>query len=108
MDELLAKIKRKLKISDTNSDLLLTDYIGDCSQEILNRFNNPSMLIVPTRYNGNIVNAVVELYSKSGAEGEIAHNENGVNRTYVTTEYPKILYSNIVPFVGSPIKVITI
>ena len=35
-----------------------------------------------------IVMAVVELDAKEGAEGEIAHSENGISRSYKGSDYP--------------------
>lgn len=37
------------------------------------------------------------LYNKMGAEGETAHNENGVNRTYENAHIPDSMLDCIVP-----------
>lgn len=45
--------------------------------------------------------AVVDLYSKEGAEGETSHNENGINRSYENAYISKSIFNDIVPFVRS-------
>ena len=37
------------------------------------------------------------LYNKMGAEGEVSHNENGVNRTYENAHIPDSMLDCIVP-----------
>ena len=44
--------------------------------------------------------AVVDLMCKEGAEGEISHSENGVNREYENAYISKSIFSNILPYVG--------
>ena len=38
------------------------------------------------------------LLNKRGAEGEKAHSENGVSRTYSSTDIPQELLNEITPF----------
>lgn len=42
----------------------------------------------------------LDLYNKSGAEGELAHSENGVSRTYESSWVSEQLLSKIVPMCG--------
>ena len=42
----------------------------------------------------------LDLYNKSGAEGEVAHSENGVSRSYESSWISQQLLSEIVPFAG--------
>jgi hypothetical protein len=42
----------------------------------------------------------VELFSKMGAEGQTAHNENGINRTYESAGVSNSLLRRIVPICG--------
>lgn len=57
------------------------------------------MILNDMQMNKNkIAMAVVELDAKEGAEGETAHNENGINRTYSNMICP-LAYAYIVPFV---------
>lgn len=43
----------------------------------------------------------LDLYNKSGAEGELAHSENGVSRTYESSWVSEQLLSEIVPMCGA-------
>lgn len=42
----------------------------------------------------------LDLYNKSGAEGELAHSENGVSRTYESSWVSEQLLSEVVPMCG--------
>jgi hypothetical protein len=55
---------------------------------------------VPNRYETKQVEIAVYLYNKRGAEGQTAHNENGINRTYESADVPESLMRGITPFVG--------
>lgn len=44
----------------------------------------------------------LDLYNKSGAEGELAHSENGVSRTYESSWVSEQLLSEVVPMCGVP------
>ena len=56
---------------------------------------------VPTKYEHIQLQACVVLYNKKGAEGQTAHNEQGVNRTYEVGDIPNSLLKRIVPVAGS-------
>lgn len=47
------------------------------------------------RFYGQVMNVARYDYNQIGAEGEIGHNENGVNRTYVDR---KSLWNGVIPF----------
>lgn len=54
-------------------------------------------LEVPVRYDGLQVDIAVALWARRGAEGESAHSENGISRTYDPVEdYLK----RVVPCIG--------
>ena len=44
--------------------------------------------------------AALEIYSKTGAEGQITHSENGISRTYDAGGLSKALLAEIVPVCG--------
>lgn len=43
--------------------------------------------------------AVVDLYMKSGAEGEVSHSENGISRAYENAYISSSIFSDVLPFV---------
>ena len=52
------------------------------------------------RYNDLLYRVAVDLYNKTGAEGERVHTENGVSRTYESSWISEQLLSEVVPLVG--------
>ena len=61
-----------------------------------------TVFIVPDKYAYTQVKAAAYLLDKRGATGEIAHNENGVNRTYESADIPPSLLQGVVPMAGVP------
>ena len=58
---------------------------GDPPEELERRYENLQLRIA------------VELYNKQGAEGEIAHSENGISRTYSSSWISEELLSEVTP-----------
>lgn len=55
---------------------------------------------VPTKYDTTHVEIAAYMVNKRGAEGEKAHSENGVSRTYENGDIPTSLLRRIVPVAG--------
>lgn len=55
---------------------------------------------VPSKYETLQVEAACYLLNKRGAEGEISHNENGINRSYEEADLPKSMLRAITPMCG--------
>lgn len=86
--EKLAKIKLQIGIGDTSLDAKLMDYLDSAEREILswmyiNRADVPEDAIMPKKYEIVQCQAVIEGFNHEGGEGELSHNENGINRTFV-------------------------
>lgn len=104
---MIEKLKLLLEISDDTEDTLLNLYLDIAKQKILDRlypFDN-TKLEVPTRYELKLLEIAQYLYLKRGAEGQVTHNENGINRTYENADVPESLMRGIVPYCGLPTKV---
>lgn len=89
---------------DTASDELLTALLSQSEGIVLNKrypFGIPEESTVPTQYEHVQLQIAVELFSKMGAEGQTAHNENGINRTYEAADVSPSLLKRIVPICGS-------
>ena len=56
---------------------------------------------VPSQYDGLQLQCCVALFNKKGAEGQTAHKENGIDRTYEAGDIPESLLKQVVPLVGS-------
>lgn len=55
---------------------------------------------IPAQYDGVQVEIAAYMLNKRGAEGETAHSENGVSRTYENGDIPASLLRRITPKVG--------
>ncbi len=98
----LEQLKSLLGISGTDEDALLLTLLSIAAQKILNRVYpyDSTVTEVPARYEAKQVEIAVYLYNKRGAEGQIVHNENGINRTYESADVPESLMRGITPYVG--------
>lgn len=102
----LEKISRlEVLISPDTADTdLLSLLLEQAGSIVLNRrypFGAPDGAIVPNIYEHIQLQIAVELFSKMGAEGQTAHNENGVNRSFEAADISPSLLKRIVPVVGS-------
>ena len=92
---------------DKASDDLLVYLLSAAEGIVLNRrypFGHPEDATVPKAYEHIQLKIAVELFSKMGAEGQTAHDENGVKRTYEAGDVSNSLLRQITPLVGSVTK----
>jgi hypothetical protein len=103
VEDLLEKLKLYLGISDTSEDNLLLLLLDVSAKKILEKLYpfDSTKTEIPTRYQTKQIEIAQFLYNKRGAEGEVSHYENGVNRTYENADIPDSLMRGITPFVGS-------
>lgn len=97
--EQLEKLKKR--INDDNC-ILLNELLESAKNIILSKrypcSDYPKNL--ENRYKDLQVRIAVDLYNKLGAEGELAHSENGVSRSYGAENVSTDLLKEIVPKVG--------
>lgn len=89
---------------DTAGSELLVVLLEQSEGIVLNRrypFGIPEGAAVPAEYEQVQLQIAVELFSKRGAEGQVAHSENGINRTYEAADVSPSLLRRIVPVCGS-------
>ena len=89
---------------DTASTELISHLLWQAEGIVLSRrypFGVPEGATVSRVYEHIQLQIAVELYSKMGAEGQTAHNENGVNRSYEAADVSPSLLRRIVPVAGS-------
>lgn len=79
-------IVKALVGNDTSAtDTLIAVYLDDAKEAILNRrfpFGFDEGAEVPTMYERTQCKLAARYFFRRGAEGEISHNEDGVNRSY--------------------------
>ena len=88
--------------SDGWSDNDLRAYLGIAGQKIINRAYpyNDTVTEVPVRYGYLQCEIATYLLNKRGAEGEVAHGENGISRTYENADVPDSMLSDVIPHCG--------
>ena len=80
--------------TDEYSDEQITKFLALAEARILQKmypFTMPEGATVPTRYHMVECELAVRKMMKQGAEGEKAHAENGVNRTYNSADEKDLL-----------------
>lgn len=101
---LLEKLKRQLEIREFDishlDDEILFDEIEDAIEAVNDRrhFISTDQKLFEDKYKGIVIRLVICSFSKMGAEGQLAHSENGVSRTYAgASEFPNDILKEIVP-----------
>ena len=88
---------------DTATDELLIILVDQSEGIVRNRrypFGAPEGATVPAHYEHIQLQIAVELFSKMGSEGQTAHAENGINRSYESADVSPSLLRRIVPICG--------
>lgn len=92
----------KTRLTENVSDIELEDLLESAKAVILSRrfpFGEVPE-ILEERYKDLQIRIAVEMYAKRGAEGETAHSENGVSRTYSSAGVSEELLREITPKAG--------
>lgn len=95
---------RVLISPDTADDGLLSILLSQAAGIVLNKrypFGQPEGAEVPKAYEHIQLQIAVELFAKMGAEGQTAHKENGIDRTYEAADVSPSLLKRIIPICGS-------
>ena len=84
------------------SDDVLISYLTIAGRKIINRAYPYDDTIgeVPRRYGYLQCEIACYLLNKRGAEGQTAHSENGVNRSYESADVPESMLSEVIAHVG--------
>lgn len=81
------------------SDGILNSYLKIAGQMIINRAYpyDDTVTEVPRRYGILQCEIATYLLNKRGADGETAHSENGISRTYENADVPDSMLADVVP-----------
>ena len=95
-------LKSLVEIVGDTKDKALTVYLDLAAQKILERLYpfDKEQREVPQRYAYRQCEIAAYFWNKRGAEGETAHNENGISRTYENADVPESMMKGILPFAG--------
>ena len=89
----------KIRITENVNDVELEDILESAKAVILSRrfpFGEQPTEI-EDRYKDLQIRIAVEMFNKKGAEGETAHSENGISRTYQSANVSEDLLKEITP-----------
>ena len=89
---------------EEDSDSVLSTYL-DQARAVILQYAYPygvpaSVTDVPPQYEHLQLDIAAYKLNKRGAEGETAHSENGVSRSYEDADIPKSMLRQIVPLAG--------
>ena len=93
------KLKMVKAMTGEQNEEVLSTYLAIAGNKVLKRLYpfGTTDTAVPDRYALNQVEIACFLLNKRGAEGQTAHNENGIYRTYEDGDVPPSLLREIVP-----------
>ena len=97
-----------IKTGDSDEELLY-DLLETAKYAILARrfpfgdypTDDDGNVVLEARYLDLQYRMALDMYNKQGAEGEIAHAENGVSRSYESSWISAQLLEEVTPFVGT-------
>ena len=89
-------------MTEGTNDSTVSAYLGIAGNKICRKAYpfDPTVTEVPEQYHFLQVEIAVYLLNKRGAEGEAAHSENGISRTYENGDVPPSMLRQIVPVCG--------
>nr|DAO37499.1 MAG TPA: tail connector protein [Bacteriophage sp.] len=92
-----------LKVMVGNEDdEILSTYLMLAGKKILSRAYpyDDTVTNVPYQYEALQLEIAAYLINKRGAEGQTAHSENGISRTYENADVPSSMLKSITPHCG--------
>lgn len=96
--------EQKIEVINTMTDKLYDEnmivvYMDSAEAIIMQKaypFGN-APAVMPMQYDRTHIDVAVYLLNKRGAEGETTHTENGVSRTYESSDVPQSMLRGIIP-----------
>ena len=87
-------------------DNIIIAYLNIAGRKIINRAfpYDPNTTEVPKKYEILQCEIAVYMLNKRGAEGQTAHSENGISRSYESADVPESMLGGIVPYCGVVVK----
>lgn len=94
------KLSMLKTMTGETDEAMLSVYLSIAANKVCRRAYpfDDTVTAVPHRYDFNQVGIAAYLVNKRGAEGETAHSENGISRSYEDGDVPPTLLREIVPF----------
>ena len=92
----------KAMVGESDTEEVLLAYLNIAGRKVINRAYpyGTEETEVPSRYDFLQCEIAAYLLNKRGAEGQTAHSENGISRSYESADVPESLLGAITPMVG--------
>lgn len=101
LEEKLAKVKQILGITDESYDEKLTMYLNLSKDELLSWLYSgkipEGVTDVPPMYEVTQIMACVVGFGLEGAEGQLAHSENGISRSWKYSDMVEYIRNHVFP-----------
>ena len=91
--------QRLSKLTGETDEDILSAFLETAADKILAKcypFHH-DMMAVPARYRSTQLEIAAYLLNKRGAEGQTAHSENGISRSYESADVPPSMLSGVIP-----------
>lgn len=89
-------------VGGSDTDVVLSTYLLIAGRKITARAYpyNQEITEVPMQYDTLQCEIAAYLMNKRGAEGQTAHSENGISRSYENADIPSSMLKSVTPFCG--------
>lgn len=89
-------------VGNTDSDQVLSTYLALAASKIIAKAYpyKDNVTEVPAKYEYLQIKIAAYLLDKRGAEGQITHSENGIQRQYESGDVPASMLNEITPYCG--------
>ena len=90
-------------VGDFDSDSVLNTYLTLAGKKIIAKAFPYKFDVqeVPTQYEYLQIEIAAYMMNKRGAEGQVTHSENGIQRQYENADVPYSMLKTITPFCGA-------
>ncbi len=94
----------KAMVGESDSDEVLSTYLTLAGRKIIAKAYpyDSTVSDVPTQYDYLQCEIAAYMLNKRGAEGQTAHSENGISRTYESADVPISMLKAVTPHCGIP------
>lgn len=92
----------KAMVGGSDSDEVLSTYLLLAGKKIIARAYpyDPAVTEVPVQYEYLQLEIAAYMLNKRGAEGQTAHSENGISRSYENADIPASMLKAVTPHCG--------
>ena len=98
----IRRLQVRLGLGKDDEIELLSELLASSESAIMaRRFPFGYSEEMPSQYEDLQIRIAMDMYNRMGAEGQMSHSENGVQRTYESSWISESLLNEIVPMVGT-------